>query len=405
MIKRIFPTLVAIWLLSGCAVEPEALALIPTPVPEPPYQPCEPEQEVVYTVHSDSGGGILVLCGDLSVDDRWLRAWAKDAMDRDGASRMMKVWEEGARTDGATAFYMSFFLEADRSCLENRGELARLIETYAEEFRDREHIDFPLLAATNLLHSDVMVTGQYNMTANQDESPVEKIDCGGKFAALSAIPDPPPLCFAGDEDAELLCFNETFNEATGSNSAITFNRCNTDEAMIAPGQTVAGEASDALAAHIDITQITTALSGETLTVVFHLRDVPESLTFNRTGIKEGLVEYMWEVSIDRDNDWETGVGGFEYTLSALYFPRPGDSGDNTVLPIGDKAPADVWAVSADGSTQTIRSASIGVSADADTITLVGEIPGITPESRLVFKAYDFLDGSDEVACHLLSSGD
>ncbi len=137
--KQILFLLVVILLLSGCTVEPEALALIPTPVfistpvPDPPSQPCEPDrEEVFYIIYDGSGSDIFVYCGDLSVDDRWLRAWAKDAIARDDASRMMKVWETVARTDGATAFYMNFFLEADRSCLEDRGELARLIETYAE---------------------------------------------------------------------------------------------------------------------------------------------------------------------------------------------------------------------------------------------------------------------------------
>ena len=42
----------------------------------------------------------------------------------------------------------------------------------------------------------------------------------------------------------------------------------------------------------------------------------------------------------------------------------------------------------------------------NTITLSGEIPGITPQSRLAFEAYDFLEGSEQVACHAsLSPGD
>ena len=98
-----------------------------------------------------------------------------------------------------------------------QGELARLIETYAEEYRGREHIDFPLLAAAHVLHSDVTGTGEHTSATNQDESPVVKVDCSEKFAALSATPDPPPLCFAGDEDE----VGECFNEAPGSISTTT----------------------------------------------------------------------------------------------------------------------------------------------------------------------------------------
>ena len=37
-------------------------------------------------IYDGSGSDIIVFCGDLSVDDRWLRAWAKDAIARDDAS-------------------------------------------------------------------------------------------------------------------------------------------------------------------------------------------------------------------------------------------------------------------------------------------------------------------------------
>ena len=61
-----------------------------------------------------------------------------------------------------------------------------------------------------------------------------------------------------------------------------------------------------LVAHIDIRGVATALDGETLTVTFQLRDLPETLTFNRTGVPKHALEYNWEVSIDVDNDPETG---------------------------------------------------------------------------------------------------
>ena len=47
-------------------------------------------------------------------------------------------------------------------------------------------------------------------------------------------------------------------------------------------------------------------------------------------------------------------------------------------------------------------AAIVVSPSADTITLVGDFPGITPDSRLIFNAYDSLDGSEHVECQELS---
>ena len=56
---------------------------------------------------------------------------------------------------------------------------------------------------------------------------------------------------------------------------------------IRPGDTVTDAVSDVPAAYIDITEVETSLSGERLTVVFHLRDLPETLTFNRTEFGEG----------------------------------------------------------------------------------------------------------------------
>ena len=61
---------------------------------------------------------------------------------------------------------------------------------------------------------------------------------------------------------------------------------------VTPGDAVTDEASDVTAPHIDITEVTTSLSGrKQLTVVFHLSDLPETLIFNRTGVPEGQLEY------------------------------------------------------------------------------------------------------------------
>jgi len=47
-------------------------------------------------------------------------------------------------------------------------------------------------------------------------------------------------------------------------------------------------------------------------------------------------------------------------------------------------------------------ASIEVSSEENTITLVGDIPGIKSASRLEFEAYDFLHGYEQVTCQVLS---
>ena len=103
------------------------------------------------------------------------------------------------------------------------------------------------------------------------------------------------------------------------------NPCDSS-AAVAPGRTVTDGVSNALPAHVDITEVRTTLAGETLTAVFHLRDVPATLTFDRTGVEENDLEYRWEVWIDVDGNRETGPGGFDYSLSASHFARLSDSG-------------------------------------------------------------------------------
>ena len=176
------------------------------------------------------------------------------------------------------------------------------------------------------------------------------------------------------------------------------NPCHSS-AAVAPGRTVTDDVSDPLAAHVDITKVSTTLVDETLTAVFHLRDVPETLTFDRTGVEDNDLEYRWEVWIDVDGNRETGPGGFDYTLSASHFVLPSDSGRNTVASMTafGKVQTNVWKRS-QMSAAAIADASLEVSTQEKTITLSGEIPGITAESRLAFQTYDYLGGSDGVAC-------
>jgi len=181
------------------------------------------------------------------------------------------------------------------------------------------------------------------------------------------------------------------------------SQCDID-GTITPGESVIDDVSDTQAAHVDVTEIGTSLSGETLTVVFHLRDVPEELTFNRTGVPKYASEYSWEVSIDVDGDRETGVGGFEYILSAIDGPFS-KSGvrDRSVALIADNLQANTWYLKSTGiasfpEIDILGWARIEVSPEEDTITLSGEIPGITEESQLAFGVYDYLGGAEEVGC-------
>jgi len=177
--------------------------------------------------------------------------------------------------------------------------------------------------------------------------------------------------------------------------------CTDDEPAVTPGQTATDDLSDVSAAYLDIAKVSASLTGEMLTVMLRFRDIPETLTFNRTGTRANSMEYMWEVSVDADGDPETGDNGFEYLLSAHHIVRPDQEGDNTEAHIEEVAKASVWEKRPGGSTSSFRSASLDVSAETDTMILRGRIPGITPASRLSFRTYEYRGESDELGCQAL----
>ena len=189
---------------------------------------------------------------------------------------------------------------------------------------------------------------------------------------------------------------------------LAVDSCQSDDAVIRPGQRVIDAVSDTLPAYVDITEISTELTGSgNLVVVFHLRDIPETLEFNRKGVSNNTQEYRWEVSVDVDNNRETGLLGLgaEYSLSASHFVLPWSSGEAAHLPVRQGVEGDFWKLDADGTGTLLSSIQIDVSSEENTITLIGHIPGITPESRLIFEAYDLLNGSELIACKDLSSSD
>ena len=181
---------------------------------------------------------------------------------------------------------------------------------------------------------------------------------------------------------------------------VTLGSCESGPSALLPGQSAIDEISHSLPRHIDITEVNTYLSNGVLTVVFHLRDLPDRLTFNRTGVPEGQMEYVWEVSVDVDNNKETGIGGADFALLAFHIPRQSKVGTNSTPSIENGADAAVWVLSSDGGVRslTIGSATLEQSAEANTITLSGAVHGITPQSRLTFGVYDYMDGSDTVGC-------
>ena len=208
MTKQILTTFAAILLLSGCAIDPAVLAIIPTPVLEHPNQPCEPDREAVFVAYRGSGSEIIIYCGEQPVEDRWLLNWAEEAIARDRGLKLAEAFGRDSGPMEVTTLYMGVFLAADQACLEDRGELATLIGSYAREYENRPNIDFPMLSAADLLSSEIIVPARHNgreeQAASYESMPV---DCSDEVASFPVIPDPPSLCILNSSGGESLCLN------------------------------------------------------------------------------------------------------------------------------------------------------------------------------------------------------
>jgi len=164
-----------------------------------------------------------------------------------------------------------------------------------------------------------------------------------------------------------------------------------------PGQTIADPANDVSLAHIDGTSLSTVLNGQTLQATLQLRDVPSQLTFDRVGVPQYYVEYMWNINVDVDNNTQTGATtgsskGVEYQLSARHWVSTPNS--PTTKAIENGVQTNVWEhiPGTTGTFRTIANATLTVNAQADTMILSGDIPGITSGSRLFFYTYDYNPG-------------
>lgn len=164
-----------------------------------------------------------------------------------------------------------------------------------------------------------------------------------------------------------------------------------------PGTTVQGTIDNELPGHFDILKVSTALDGITLTVVFTLREIPDEITRIPYSPNDGCADSGWLVSIDTDNNPNTGFSdlvnsypvrgyGYEYSLSSFFYTDGGIERKGTIedlygnLTIVEKAESEgVWSW-----TSMTPPAKMVVDKNAQTITLIGDIEGITPDSYLHF---------------------
>ena len=271
-----------------------------------------------------------------------------------------------------------------------------------------------MLSASHFVRASEKGNNAQASIESKVEAGVSKAQSGGFVSMLDATlevsPEEDTITLSGNIPgitAESQLTFETYDYFGGSDGVgcpatpgrnAPASRCTDDEPTVTPGNSATDDTSDVSAAYLDISKISASLLGEVLTVMFRFRDIPETLTFNKTGTSANTMEYSWEVSVDADNDPETGDGGFEYLLSAYHIVPPAQEEDNTEAPIEEVAKASVWNKRPGGGIRSFRGANLEVSAETDTMILRGRVPGITPASRLSFRTHEDLGESDEIGC-------
>ena len=188
--------------------------------------------------------------------------------------------------------------------------------------------------------------------------------------------------------------------------------CISGERALLVGETIEAEPSDYLPGHVDIVKVESKLHDQVLTVVFHLRDIPEELTFYREGMSKNRIEYYWTVFISESGQVEPWtdegekMARFKYRLKTAHFAKKDEAMVPTTGSISSIANSDVWVLKRDEETddvyswytQTLWEARIDVSHEQNTLKMTGYVPGVTRESLLVFETNDYLYGRDRIGC-------
>ena len=172
-----------------------------------------------------------------------------------------------------------------------------------------------------------------------------------------------------------------------------------------PGQSAKDPILSSLPGYIDIVGVDSSLEGETLTAIFHLREIPEEMAFNREDVEDINLEYMWTVGISIESETLVTSDQTDYSLVTFHGARR-KSADTpaTVRPFKEEVETMVWKhkhFPEKNETHLLEvpvNPRLIVSHDDNTLTLIGRIKGITHESTISFSTFDILLGQDGVSC-------
>lgn len=181
--------------------------------------------------------------------------------------------------------------------------------------------------------------------------------------------------------------------------------CSYGYLSILPGQGARDLISDDLPDYLDIVKVESSLEGETLTAIFYLRGIPEEMAFNREGVENMVLEYMWTVEIHIEGDIIVTSDQADYTFSTFYTAsRVRADTPAQTRPFKNAVQTEVWKNEHHPEENVtywidvLVYPRLIVSHEDNTLTLISRIPGITDESTLLFSTFDILEGQDGVSC-------
>lgn len=211
------------------------------------------------------------------------------------------------------------------------------------------------------------------------------------ITACVPIPQEPP-----DVSTEVPPKTETSPQASPYDNA-----CFQEQLLMLPGQSIEVPISEELPDYVDIVGVSSELDGEILTATFHLRGIPEELDLSTEDVKVNRAEYTLVVFIGPEYTPDDEFPRTDYVLGAVFsWERPAQETSGKVGEAATMFFAAVWEIDPaiyedldeeegeDGEgvphTQLENKVDVVISAQDNTLTLVGQIPGISDESTLIF---------------------
>jgi len=180
--------------------------------------------------------------------------------------------------------------------------------------------------------------------------------------------------------------------------------CPGDYLDMLPGQSASDPMLSSLPGYIDIVGVESSLEGDTLTAIFYLREIPEELAFDREGVEDINLEYMWTVSINIEGNSLASFDHTDYSLAAFHAARRESADMPAILrPFRDEVEIMVWKHKhfPDKSETQLLEVPVNprliVSQEDNKLTLIGRIKGINSGSTILFSTFDILLGQDGVS--------